>query len=47
MLAERIAYEWADSQVGDIVVIHDIEMHHVGTCIEDIDDFFAKAGEIG
>jgi len=37
----------ADGQVGDVMVVHDIEVNPVGAGGEDVDHLIAKPGEIG
>ena len=37
----------SDCQVGDIVIVHDVEVDPVGARVDDIADFLSQAGEIG
>ena len=43
---QRRAHQWADAEVGDIVIVHDVEMDHVGPGLQYRIDFFAEAGEV-
>src|SRR5690606_18925914 len=36
-----------DRQVGNIMVVHDVEVDPVGACVDDIADFLSQAGKIG
>jgi hypothetical protein len=47
MLAQGLAHQGADGQVGHIVVVHDIEMDDVGASGQHIIDFLAQLGEVG
>ncbi|MNE20922.1 hypothetical protein D3C80_1140650 [compost metagenome] len=46
VLAQGGADHRADRQVGNVVVVHDIEMHDIGAGGENVVDFFAQASEI-
>ena len=46
VFAQGLADHGADGEIGDVVVIHDIEVHHVRACGQHPVDFFAEAGEI-
>ena len=37
----------ADRQVGNVMVVHDIEMDHVGACRDDMANFVTQLREIG
>ena len=45
--AQRPANHRANGQVGHVVVIHDVEVDHVGAGLQHGFDFLAQAGEIG
>ena len=45
-LAQRLADQRADGQVRHVVVVHHVEMNHVGTGREYGLDFLAEPGEI-
>jgi hypothetical protein len=47
MLAQGLAHQRADSQVGHVMVVHDVEMHDIRACGEHVIDFFAEPREIG
>ena len=47
MRTDRFADERADGEVGDIMVIHHVEMDDVGAGSDDIADFLAEAGKVG
>jgi hypothetical protein len=46
-LAQRFAHQRADGQVRHVVVVHHVEVDHVGTGREHGLDFLAQTGEIG
>jgi len=45
--ADGFANQRADGQVGNIMVVHHVEVNNVGAGSDDIADFFAQTGEIG
>jgi len=47
MLAQGLAYHGPDGEIGDIMIVHHIEVHYVGSGGQYIVDFLAQAGEIG
>jgi hypothetical protein len=47
MLAQRLAHQRANRQVGDIMVVHYVEVHDIGARGEHVIDFFAESREIG
>ena len=47
MLAQGLADQWADGQVGDIVVVHDVEVNNVCARLEHVVDFLAQLGKVG
>ena len=42
-----LAHHGADGQVGNIMIVHDVEMHDVGAGGEDIVDLLTQTGKIG
>ena len=47
VLAQCGAHHRADGQVGYVVVVHDIEVHEVGTGGQHLVHFLTQAGEVG
>jgi hypothetical protein len=47
VLAQRLADQRADGQVGYVVVVHDVEVDPVGAGLEDVVDLLAQSGEVG
>ena len=47
VLAQRRANHRANGQVGDVVVIHDVEVHDIGAGCQHPVDVFTKTGKIG
>src|SRR5471032_1179717 len=45
--ADRFAYQRADGQVGNVMVIHHVEVDHVGAVADNVAYFFTQAGEVG
>ena len=43
----RFADQWADCQIGNIMVVHHIEMDDICAGRYDIADFFAQTSEVG
>src|SRR3989344_950164 len=46
-LAQRPAHQRSDGEVGHVVVVHDVEMHGVGTGGENMLDLLSEARELG
>ena len=46
VIAERLAYHGPHCEVRHIVIIHNIEMHHVGTSREHSVDLFAQTRKV-
>jgi len=44
---QRFAYQRADGQIGDVMVVHHVEVNQVGAGARDRPDLFAEAREIG
>ena len=47
VVAEGLADHGADGQVGNVVVVHDVEVDDVGTGLEDVVDLLAELGKVG
>jgi hypothetical protein len=47
VLAQGLADQRADGQVGHVVVVHDIEVHDVGAGGQHVVDLLAELGEVG
>ena len=47
VLAQRLADHGANGEVGYVVIVHHIEVHHVGAGGQHVIDFLAKTGKIG
>jgi hypothetical protein len=47
MVAEGLADHGADGEVGDVVVVHDVEMDDVGSGLEDVVNLLAELGKVG
>ena len=47
MRLQSLTHHGAESEVGDIVVVHDIEVNPVGTGGDNIFHLVAQTGEIG
>ena len=47
VFSEGLADEGADGEIGDIVVVHNIEVDDICTCIKDRTDFITQAGKVG
>ena len=47
VVAKGFADHGSNGQVGDIVVVHDVEMNNIGTCFQDIVNFFSQFCEVG
>ena len=46
MITEGLADHGANCQVGDVVVVHDVEVNNVGTGFQNIVDFFTEPGKV-
>ena len=46
VLAQSIANQRSNGQVGNIVIVHDVEVDNIGPGLEDVIHFFSQAGEI-
>ena len=46
VLAQRGAYQRANGQIGDVMVIHHIKVHDIGARGEHVVDFFTQAGKV-
>jgi hypothetical protein len=44
---ERVTDHWPNGQIRHKVIVHDIEMHDVGTRVEHSFDVLTQASEIG
>jgi hypothetical protein len=42
-----LANQRADGQVRNIVIVHDVKVHNIGTGTDDIGDFLTEFGEVG
>ena len=47
VVAQGLADHGADGQVGNVVVVHDIEVDDVGAGLEHVVDLLAETGEVG
>ena len=47
VVTEGLADHGADGQVGNVVVVHDVEVDDVGTGLEDVVDLLAELGKVG
>ena len=47
VIAQGLAYQRPDGQIGDVVIVHDIKVHPVSTRLQREAGVFAQAGEIG
>ncbi len=47
VLAQRLAHQRTDGQVRHVVIVHDIEVDHVGAGREHVVHLLAEPGEIG
>ena len=47
MRTDRLADQRPDRQVGNVMIVHHVEMDDVGTCGDDISYFFAQTGKVG
>jgi len=47
VVAESFADERANGQVGHVVVVHHVEVHHVSACQHGVLHFFAQGGHVG
>ena len=45
MISKSFAYHWANSEVGDVVVVHNIKVNNIGSCLQYVVDFFSELGE--
>ena len=46
MLAQCLADQRTDRQVGNVMIVHDIEVHDIGAGIQYIGDFLPESGKI-
>jgi len=46
VVTKGLAHHGPNGQVGDVVVIHDVEMDNISTGFQNIVDFFAQLGEV-
>ncbi len=46
MLATRLAHKGADGEIGNVVVVHDVEVHDAGARLEHVIDFFAQTRKV-
>src|SRR6185503_9664835 len=47
VLAQRLADEWTDREIRDVMVVHDVEMDEIGTGRDDVVDLLAEPREVG
>jgi hypothetical protein len=47
VVPQRFTEQWADRQVGYEMIVHDVEVHDVGTGIKDGTNVLSKSSEIG
>ena len=45
--ADGLAHQRTDGEVGDVMVVHDVEVNPVGASGDDVADLLAEAGKIG
>mmetsp|Transcript_12155 Transcript_12155/g.25887 ORF Transcript_12155/g.25887 Transcript_12155/m.25887 type:complete len:282 (+) Transcript_12155:147-992(+) len=47
VIAEGLAHHGSDGEVGDVVVVHDVEVNDIGAGLEHVIDLLAEFGEVG
>jgi len=47
MLAQRLAHQRADGEIGHVVIVHHVEVDDVGAGGEHVVDFLAQPGKVG
>ena len=46
MIAKGFTHHGPDSQIGNIMIVHNVEMHNVGTRFEHVIYLFSQSGEV-
>ena len=46
VISQGLAYQWSDSQVWHVMIVHDIEMDNIGACRQYVFHLFTQSGKV-